>query len=1357
MPTTYPEKDKPGIQVIQKFTTTSPSIVKATLSPVAVGPCYQVLEAYKLDANGNSVVDTDSQVSLPAILNAPTKGPYNLDGKTLKLSYKGEPTWSVLFTGTSLTASQAKDQINSATPAPSGWAPYILTKGSDTYLQLRSVGTGGAESIKVLDGDANTPLGYNDNFTAYGKGSYIQDAIYMAQASLPDPRDIVATGQADVDETSIRAFLNDSTKLTEVKRTEAFLRRGQSVSILGSAAITFPTSGLDTKALEATLTKGGSEQTLTFGSEFFAMSGNLVVAPSAANSTFPGTWDAKVFKFKVAGVDKTVTLVTPGDLDAVVTQINAVSKCCYRSDAAGAYSAAGTYLSFMPGQDTGAGMLTNSNSFEAVYTGSTAWTLLGFTGTSNVGASLLTAIVAGLGSGTAKENASISKGLELVGATGYLKVGDGDANTLLKLTNDTERYCAGAVDDGDGDTTTPVVRCYGRDFTTPPTSASLTGGTILGVPDLHKKTLITSEDGGYNQEIEFDGGVVTPHVAYSGAGLLVTDTLRLTVNGVVKNLTWTAAPAIAVAIAAINAAAGQTVCYRSDSAGGASQTGTFISWQVGGAISAGGSLVIEATGTTENSFVALGLGLAAEHTLWSGTKQVLSTPFVVKNPWAAVGTKKLNLMVNGVLKTTTFATPGNLVAAVAEVNAACGAIVCYPSTVAGAYSAAGTYMAFQMGGATPTAGVVYAVKQGSTGWTECGFDSGDFYYQLLTALQAFINATMGAGFASGSVTQGSDKVKYLKFLSTKLGVDSKIEVWGGTANAVLGLTDNTSASGGDFVPKPGDLMYAEGVYVGKVLSVAVGGVGTDLRLDTEVTWSTWKKQHFYMVSQNIPTSPPADRPYPNLFINTAGDVQIKHDLLRDTKGAPLANAQNSLLLTYKALRLDVTAKATNPGLLTFSSTTEIATALKPITTDNPLGLGANFMALNAAGIYTHALGVDAVSTSEPGGTVVAHQRAVDLLESYEVYGMAPLTYSKDVHAIYDTHVDKMADPEECGERIVFICPQKPTRNLDTLAGSGTDGDYISLNLFDTKDTQLSQALVAKSLDPDNLTAADGVFLDIATDAKKYSISKVSGTRVYIRVTFSPGENDDSFYAISNLPSTLISEAFSVYVRGARLVTTEGLPDRLKQAKAYADMAKVYASRRVYMIGAEQCAANIGGVETLLAGYNLGAAYAGMSGQLPPQQGMTNYPITGFTRVIGSNDYFSEKHLKIGAGGGVFWVVQNDPGGTGGAIYSRHQLSTDVSTIERQELSITRVTDYTAKFLRTGLRNFIGRYNITTDFLDTLGIVLKGQLSFLVEAGILIGAEVNRLLQDADNPDTALADVTLEMPYPFNTLRLTLVI
>jgi hypothetical protein len=103
------------------------------------------------------------------------------------------------------------------------------------------------------------------------------------------------------------------------------------------------------------------------------------------------------------------------------------------------------------------------------------------------------------------------------------------------------------------------------------------------------------------------------------------------------------------------------------------------------------------------------------------------------------------------------------------------------------------------------------------------------------------------------------------------------------------------------------------------------------------------------------------------------------------------------------------------------------------------------------------------------------------------------------------------------------------------------------------------------------------------------------------------------------------------------------------------------------------------------------------------------------------------------------------------------ITTDLTSIETRTDSITKVVDFTAKFLRTGLKNFIGRFNVTQGFLDSLGHVVQGLGTFLMDTGVLIGFNMNNIIQDADAPDTVLIDCTLDVPFPCNYIRLTLVI
>lgn len=615
-----------------------------------------------------------------------------------------------------------------------------------------------------------------------------------------------------------------------------------------------------------------------------------------------------------------------------------------------------------------------------------------------------------------------------------------------------------------------------------------------------------------------------------------------------------------------------------------------------------------------------------------------------------------------------------------------------------------------------------------------------------------INAVVGA--AAGGRILASNSAGALRLTHTQTGTDSVIKITGGTALANLDPGGSPTLVVGTYrgvpnVPLPGDELWIDGEFFANISQVTPAAVVTNLRIDKLVPISTNVGRFFYIVAKNLPTS---NRPTADLVIDGSGNVILKQEQLRDVNGNP-TTVLAPLYISYTAVRKDVTAVAAQPGLLVFDNTTALETALAPIDTTNPLGLGLFFALLNAPGIQVTGLGVDEVSADAPFGTLDGFSRAASFLEGKEVYAIAPLSHDPSVHQIFNTHVTVMSEPANKAERVAIINVQTPTTKADTLVASGS-GDRVSGTVFDTNVSNLTALVLNAGVSPiGTIPTSAGLLLDIAADSKKYSISAISGDQVTIRTSFSPGENDDGFYSTTTLPTGLIQEAFTISIRGASL-TVAGLPDLDGTAETIAGVGRGYSNRRLWMTMPDQCAATINGLETLLEGFYMAAGIAGMVGQNPPQQSFTRFPMTGYTKVKGSNDTFNSRQLNIMAGGGAWIIIQE---AQGAPLISRFAITTDLTSVEVRTDSITKIVDFTAKFLRRSLLNYIGRFNITQGFLDTLGNVIEGLGGFLIETGVLLGFNLNQIQQDKDAPDTVLIDVTIDPPFPCNLIRLTLVI
>lgn len=726
----------------------------------------------------------------------------------------------------------------------------------------------------------------------------------------------------------------------------------------------------------------------------------------------------------------------------------------------------------------------------------------------------------------------------------------------------------------------------------------------------------------------------------------------------------------------------------------------------------------------------------------------------------------LPLSVNGVAFSVTISET-SLALIIAAINVdsqtAVGYDIAYEADATGA-AAAGGYLGLFVG-ADPTVPIPATEVQvtGATTGTHAGEMFAAAAYQsndddglgaAIPSIQAQINDAMNETIATVS---GTDLV----LTSNTIGHDSKIKIVPTPDSstillASLGLTAG-DYHGVSFKVRAGDEVYGDNTLLGTVSEIHPGGTQGRLRLNPEVSttasWSSW-----YIVAQNLEDEN-ADWgslvPYPDFYLDTAGDAHIKHDFLRDNLGAPLMGAVG-LYLTYQAVRKDVTSEATTgtPSLVVFEDVDELEEAIGPIQPSNPLAYGIFQAMSNAANTQIAGLGIAETSSGEPYGTLTAWGKAFDFLSTEEVYAIAIMDDNPLVHQFAKVHVEAMSAPAQKAERVAIINQDRPVREYDSIAVSGSDGESTAAAKFDTKQTALTSQLQSLGLDPASLTAADGVFLDVESDNYFWNITSIeTGTVVVINQVFGPGENDDLFYEeTATPPSSLLNETFSVKVRGADIA--DSTAGRNVEVATYVNIGQGYSTRRVWHLISNGAYASVNGVISLVEGFFLCAAKAGQVAGNLPSAPLTNFGISGFTGVTGTNDRYTETQMNQIAFGGNDIIVQP---GAGAPLVSRHQLTTNMASIEVREQSIVKAVDFCAKFIRGGLRNFIGKFNITETFLDTLSAVVQGQIRYLIDNGVIAAGDLNNIIQDTTNPDTVLVDVTIEVLYPCNYIRVTLII
>jgi hypothetical protein len=624
---------------------------------------------------------------------------------------------------------------------------------------------------------------------------------------------------------------------------------------------------------------------------------------------------------------------------------------------------------------------------------------------------------------------------------------------------------------------------------------------------------------------------------------------------------------------------------------------------------------------------------------------------------------------------------------------------------------------------------------------------------------------------------------FLKLDSALYGRESVIRISGPNAHTIFG------GAGADY-PKilrgaaqqvaVGDEVWVEGVKMGTVVEVVSTGANSVVRLDKEYllnhfTLVTGESKNWHIIAKDLPASLSAtgagSAPTPDVYV-TQYLIQIRHDALR-IKGKPLFPPMNAVWgkahipLFFEALRLDVTARATtrdkSPVIIQGNDYASLSSQFEPLDAQNPLGLAAAKCLAVSGDSPIAVFGVDEVSTAYPEGTPNAYVRAFSRLEAYDdAYTITPLSQELEVHTALATHIALMSKAKARRERIGFITAPFPTRDEPTLVGSGTKGNAGAAGpAFETGLLDLADLFIGAGVTKSTFTETDGVYLNIEGDTKNYLVTGYAGTTL----TCAAGVVD-SFFAAALWAAVVIDKTFSISVRGALLVDTNGDPDNLAIARAIGRRALWFKTRRVVLGAPNLCEMVVDGLTQRLPSYYLAAAASVIRCVTPPATPMSKMIVPGFTRAVNSNDYFSSDQLDAAAGYGVWWWI-ND----GGRVLVRHQLTTDPTSVKTRELSMTVALDVGAKIIRVMLMPLSGTVTINSETVQQLMVLVQGALDFIVQSKIWNGAHNPELTLGPFNPTTEdLAEglgaaeedevaltVDVELPPPLNRIRVRLVV
>lgn len=479
----------------------------------------------------------------------------------------------------------------------------------------------------------------------------------------------------------------------------------------------------------------------------------------------------------------------------------------------------------------------------------------------------------------------------------------------------------------------------------------------------------------------------------------------------------------------------------------------------------------------------------------------------------------------------------------------------------------------------------------------------------------------------------------------------------------------------------------------------------------------------------------------------SGFVDADGDLVPLLLTADVGGLYSTVYVTYRALLQTFVS-----DIQTISDASSVADVLGEISVDNPLALGVYYALLNSNGTEVKYMGVP---TNDIDGYSVVLDKATG---RRDLYTFVPMTKDREILALIESHVDAQSTETRGKWRIAFFNGESSSllARIDageTYPDGGTSeyeaADLLATVLDDPNSSGTQYTLV--TWDSDAYPNGGG-FVDMGVRAGDIFRTNYRGDG------FGGAAYDDYIVdaVLSNQQLRLLS-GLSKKISVASKFSVHRSLTRSEEAATYAKNAGRYSNRRVYFVWPDVIE-DAAGVQ--IPGFYACAAIAGLISGVVPQQGLTNLELNGFSEVSRTTDYFSESQLNTMAEAGI-WIIDRDP--DTGAIFNRHELSTDNTDLKKKELMVVKNVDSMSYTFLIQLAPLIGVSNVTPRALAQIRRQISGTIDFLIANGAtptlggqLIAAEIVSIRQHEVNLDQAVVVLNLTLPYPLNNILLRLV-
>ena len=362
-------------------------------------------------------------------------------------------------------------------------------------------------------------------------------------------------------------------------------------------------------------------------------------------------------------------------------------------------------------------------------------------------------------------------------------------------------------------------------------------------------------------------------------------------------------------------------------------------------------------------------------------------------------------------------------------------------------------------------------------------------------------------------------------------------------------------------------------------------------------------------------------------------------------------------IDYRELLIDST---TEVGIL--SALSDVVDTLGPVHPDNPLALMV-YAALNESdGTPVYYIGV---ASDDANGYSDACEK---LTEVSEVYGLVPYNTSNTVGDVVHAHVTDMAAPDVAMFRKCWIgIDTARTAAYYTATGAGA---ILAAKVSGTTLTSTNATFITN-----NVRAGDSIHINYHPDGRggiTYDTYTVVTVDTEVQLTITPTVS-------SPIPVAVKMEVWRTATASEYAVNISAV-------------AQHYSDRRVNAVWSDDITFN--GMDVTKA--ILAAGLAGLRSGVAPHQPLTNVNVSGSWLITNTVNFGSSK-LNVMAGNGV-WLVVKDIAEN---VFTRHQLTTDMTELKTQEDTITSNLDHICRDYKTGVSDLYGRGNVSTQMIELI--------------------------------------------------------